>query len=221
MFLKEVVGFFDVYFRGSLIKKFVFSFGTDDDHRVVLRSISGPSSYAVSSSWWRWQGYPPHSPEQPAPEPCQWLSVYLSFPHQHCRERWWTSHCYMTKECTHKYTCNIFNPSWPAVHQCGSSEELLNSSKVVEDWPSVLWNTVVWPGGEVELGHLQLVSSSLVTLQEIMNVLKTTNMNFTHELTIDQKTNILQELVWYIVIVISYYLHTFSLLRLIEGLGVH
>ena len=51
------------------------------------------------------------------------------------------------------------------MHQCWSSEELLNSTKVVEDWPSVLWNTMVWPGGEVELGHLQLVSSSLVTLQ--------------------------------------------------------
>ena len=50
------------------------------------------------------------------------------------------------------------------MHQCGSSEELLNSTEVVEDWPGVLWNTVVWPGGEVELSDLQLVPSSLVTL---------------------------------------------------------
>ena len=58
----------------------------------------------------------------------------------------------------------IFNPSWPAMHQCGSSEELLNSTEVVEDWSSILWNTMVWPGGEVELGHLQLVSSTPFTL---------------------------------------------------------
>ena len=34
---------FYVYFRGSIDKKFAFSFqfGTDDDHRVVLKSISG------------------------------------------------------------------------------------------------------------------------------------------------------------------------------------
>ena len=53
------------------------------------------------------------------------------------------------------------------MYQCGSFGVLhfgLHSTKVVEDWPSVLWNTVIWPGGEVELGHLQLVSSSLVTL---------------------------------------------------------
>ena len=37
MFLKEVV----VYFRGSIDKNFTFSFGTDDDHCVVLKSISG------------------------------------------------------------------------------------------------------------------------------------------------------------------------------------
>ena len=73
---------------------------------------------------------------------------------------------------------------------------------------------MVWPGGEVKLGHLQLAPSSLVTLngdKEHTQILKKkqTNIKFTHELTIDQKTNILQELVWYTVIVISYYIHTF------------
>ena len=61
----------------------------------------------------------------------------------------------------------ISDLSWPAVYQCRSSWEFhlgLHSTKVVEDWSSILWNTVVWPGGEVELSHLQLVSSSLVTL---------------------------------------------------------
>ena len=32
---------FYVYFRGSIDKTFAFSFGTDDDRRVVLKSISG------------------------------------------------------------------------------------------------------------------------------------------------------------------------------------
>ena len=41
MFLKEVVGFFNVYFRSSIDKKICFPFVTDDDHRVVLKSISG------------------------------------------------------------------------------------------------------------------------------------------------------------------------------------
>ena len=50
------------------------------------------------------------------------------------------------------------------MHQCGSSEELLDSTKVVEDWSSVLWNTVVWPGGEVKLSDLQLVLSTPFTL---------------------------------------------------------
>ena len=63
------------------------------------------------------------------------------------------------------------------MHQCGSSEELLNSTKEVEDWSSVLWNTMVWPGGEVELGHLQLVSSSLVTLHGEKKIKKKTSNN--------------------------------------------
>ena len=46
---------------------------------------SGPSSCAASSFWWQWRGYPLHSPRQPAPEPCQWQSVCLFSPHQHCR----------------------------------------------------------------------------------------------------------------------------------------
>ena len=50
------------------------------------------------------------------------------------------------------------------MHQCGSSEELLDSTEVVEDWSSVLWNTVVRPGGEVKLSDLQLVSSTPFTL---------------------------------------------------------
>ena len=56
------------------------------------------------------------------------------------------------------------------MHQCGSSGEIhlgLHSTEVVEDWPSIFWNTVVWPGGEVELSDLQLVLSSFVTLQKI------------------------------------------------------
>ena len=50
------------------------------------------------------------------------------------------------------------------MHQCGSSEELFNSMKVVKNWSSILWNTMVWPGGEVELSDLQLVPPSLVIL---------------------------------------------------------
>ena len=46
----------------------------------------GPSSCAASSSWWQWQGCPPHPSWQPAPELCQWQSVCLSSQHQHCRE---------------------------------------------------------------------------------------------------------------------------------------
>ena len=52
------------------------------------------------------------------------------------------------------------------MHQFGSSEELLDSTKVVENWPSIFWNTVVWPGGEVKLSHLQLVSPILFTLNK-------------------------------------------------------
>ena len=128
---------------------------------------SGPSSCAVSSSWWQWQGCPLHSPWQPAPEPCQWPSVCLSSPHQHCGERDSGTLTAVTKQYIQKYTCNISNPSWPAVYQCRSFGVLhlgLHSTKVVEDWSSVLWNTVVWPGGEVELGHLQLVPSTPFTL---------------------------------------------------------
>ena len=40
----------------------------------------------------------------------------------------------------------------------------LHPTEVVEDWPSILWNTVVWPGSKVELGHLQWSPFSLVTL---------------------------------------------------------
>ena len=40
----------------------------------------------------------------------------------------------------------------------------LYSTEVVEDWPCILWNTVVWPGSKVKLGHLQWSPSSLVTL---------------------------------------------------------
>ena len=40
----------------------------------------------------------------------------------------------------------------------------LHPTEVVEDWPSILWNTVVWPGSKVELGHLQWSPSTLVTL---------------------------------------------------------
>ena len=53
------------------------------------------------------------------------------------------------------------------MHQCGSPGEFhlgLHSTEVVEDWPSVLWNTVVWPGGEVKLSDLQLVLSTPFTL---------------------------------------------------------
>ena len=76
-------------------------------------------------------------------------------------------------QCTY-YT--ISNPSWPAVHQCRSPGELhlgLHSTEVVEDWTSVLWNTMVWPGGKVELCHLQLTPSDLVTLHgdEYMQIL--------------------------------------------------
>ena len=46
----------------------------------------GPSSCAASSSWWQWQGCPPHLPGQPAPELCQWQSVCQSSQHQHYRE---------------------------------------------------------------------------------------------------------------------------------------
>ena len=42
----------------------------------------------------------------------------------------------------------------------------LHSTEVVEDWTSVFWNTMVWPGGEMELCHLQWIPSNLVTLQE-------------------------------------------------------
>ena len=55
----------------------------------------------------------------------------------------------------------------PAVHQYRSPGELhlgLHSTEVVEDWTSILWNTMVWPGGKVELCHLQLAPSNLVTL---------------------------------------------------------
>ena len=53
------------------------------------------------------------------------------------------------------------------MHQCRASRRLhlaLHSTEVVEDWTSVLWNTMVWPGGQVELCHLQLAPSNLVTL---------------------------------------------------------
>ena len=53
------------------------------------------------------------------------------------------------------------------MHQYGSPGGVhlgLHPTEVVEDWPSILWNTVVWPGSKVELGHLQWCPSSLVTL---------------------------------------------------------
>ena len=74
-------------------------------------------------------------------------------------------HTYFQYSYSHQH--NTFDPSWPAVHQCGSPGELhlgLHSTEVVEDWTSVLWNTMVWPGGKVELCHLQLVPSNLLTL---------------------------------------------------------
>ena len=69
---------------------------------------------------------------------------------------------------THVITqCAFSNPSWPAVHQCGSPGELhlgLHSTEVVEDWTSILWNTMVRPGGKVELCHLHWIPSNLLTL---------------------------------------------------------
>ena len=87
------------------------------------------------------------------------------------RKRQWTCHFDdKVLQTTHYFQCTYYtisNPSWPAVHQCRSLGELhmgLYSTEVVEDWTSVLWNTMVWPGGKVELCHLQWTSSNLVTL---------------------------------------------------------
>ena len=55
------------------------------------------------------------------------------------------------------------------MNQYGSSGGLhlgLHPTEVVEGWPSILWNTVVWPGSKVKLGHLQWSPPTLVTLWE-------------------------------------------------------
>ena len=78
------------------------------------------------------------------------------------------------KQHMHVLSMHLLSPShssWPAVHQCGSPWDLylglgLHSTKIVEDWTSILWNAMIWPGGKVELCHLQWTPSYIVTLHE-------------------------------------------------------
>ena len=184
----------------------------------------GPSSCAASSSWWQWQGCPPHPPWQPAPELCQWQSVFQSSQYQHYREIATTNYLLdlpythapfsqrlnkpthestiilpvscselltrpllkvllkdlrvivmvlisfiekLHEESLIKMSVPLWIACWPAVHQYGSPWGFhlgLHPTEVAEDWPSILWNAMVWPGSKVELGHLQWSPSTLVTL---------------------------------------------------------
>ena len=124
--------------------------------------LSGPSSFFVSSCQQWSLVCPPVSLWRLGPKLCQWQSVSLFYLLQH----WWGFSNKVSGFETE--TCSV-----PAVHKYWSLFCFLlsfDNPEIVEDGSSILWYTVIRPGGEVILGHLKRAASLPVALKRSITV---------------------------------------------------